>query len=72
MKAVIEIECKSPELVAKALKPEIGEEKRFRASIEANKSGIALAIESQDISGLLAGINSYVTLARTSINAMEE
>jgi tRNA threonylcarbamoyladenosine modification (KEOPS) complex Pcc1 subunit len=71
MKAEIEIECEKPQTVAKALTPEIDETKKFRVKIEAGKKKILLKVESEDISGLLAGINSYVTLIKTSINAME-
>ena len=72
MKAIIELECKKPLLVARALEPEADENKKFEASVKTSKKSLLLTVESKDISGLLAGINSYVMLARTSINSLEE
>ncbi|NIO44205.1 MAG: hypothetical protein GTN36_01455 [Candidatus Aenigmarchaeota archaeon] len=71
MKAEIEIECKNPEIVVKALKSDIEDAKKFNVKIEAEEDKIELEIESDNVSGLLAGINSYVRLIRTSINSME-
>ena len=70
MKAEIEIECKKPEIAVKALEPETENTKKFTVKIIAEKDKIRLKIESDDIPGLLAGINSYVRLIRTSINGM--
>jgi tRNA threonylcarbamoyladenosine modification (KEOPS) complex Pcc1 subunit len=72
MKAAIEIVCERPQIVVKALEPEIDKSKKFSVKLGADKGKVLLEIESEDISGLLAGINSYVTLIKTSINAMEE
>ncbi|OGI11635.1 hypothetical protein A3K64_00765 [Candidatus Micrarchaeota archaeon RBG_16_36_9] len=72
MKAEIEIECDRPDIVIKALEPEIEETKKFDVKIEAERDKIKLEFESEDISGLLAGINSYMRLVKTSINGMEE
>ena len=72
MKAVIEIGCERPLIVVKALEPEIDKAKKFSVRLEAEKGKVLLTIESEDISGLLAGVNSYVTLIKTSINSMEE
>jgi tRNA threonylcarbamoyladenosine modification (KEOPS) complex Pcc1 subunit len=72
MKAGIEIECKRPDIVVRALEPEIEETKKFSVKIEAEKDRIKLKLEAEDISGLLAGINSYMRLIRTSMNGMEE
>jgi tRNA threonylcarbamoyladenosine modification (KEOPS) complex Pcc1 subunit len=72
MKAEIEIECKRPDIVVRALEPETEETKKFSVKIEAEKDRVKLKLEAEDISGLLAGINSYMRLIRTSINGMEE
>ena len=72
MKAEIEIECERPDIVAKALKPETEETKKFNVEINAEKDRIKLEFESKDIPGLLAGINSYMRLVKTSIDGMEE
>ena len=72
MKAEIEIECKRPDIVVRALEPETEETKKFSVEIKAEKEKIKLKLEAEDISGLLAGINSYMRLIRTSISGMEE
>ena len=72
MKAEIEIECDRPDIVVGALKPEIEETKKFNVKIDAEKNSVKLKIEAEDISGLLAGINSYMRLIKTSLDAMEE
>jgi tRNA threonylcarbamoyladenosine modification (KEOPS) complex Pcc1 subunit len=72
MKAEIVIGCEKPLIVVKAIEPEIDKTKKFSVKLNAKKDGVLLIVESTDISGLLAGINSYVTLIKTSINAMEE
>jgi tRNA threonylcarbamoyladenosine modification (KEOPS) complex Pcc1 subunit len=71
MKSEIEIECKNSQAVVKALRPEVDKTKKFSVSIKAEKGKIVLRVESKDISGMLAGVNSYVTLIKTSINTME-
>lgn len=72
MRVEIEIECDRPDIVVKALKPETEETKKFGVKIEAEKDSVKLELEAEDISGLLAGINSYLRLIKTSINGMEE
>lgn len=71
MKAEIEIECKNPEIVIKALKPDIENAKKFDVKLEKNENKVKLKVKSETISGLLAGINSYIRLIRTSIKSME-
>jgi tRNA threonylcarbamoyladenosine modification (KEOPS) complex Pcc1 subunit len=72
MRAEIEISCKKPQTVIKALEPEIEDTRKFSVKVSSTKDSVRLNVESEDISGLLAGINSYVTLIRTSINSLEE
>jgi len=71
MKAEIEIECKNPEIIIKALKPDIGDAKKFKVELETNKNKLKLKVEAENMPGLLAGINSYMRLIRTSINSTE-
>ncbi len=71
MKALVEIECRNPGIVIKALKPDIGDAKKFDVKIKAEKGKVKLEVKAETISGLLAGINSYVRLIRTSISSME-
>ena len=70
MKAEIEIECKEPETVIKAISPDI-DAKKFDVKLEGNGDKLSLKIESEDMTGLLAGINSYMKLIRTAINVKE-
>ena len=71
MKAEIEIECNRPDIIIKALEPDIEEAKKFKVKLETDKNKIKLKLEAEDISGLLAGINSYMRLIKTSIDATE-
>ena len=71
MKAEIEIECKYPEIVKKSLEPDIEETKKFDVKLKDEKNKLLLVIQSNDIAGLLAGINSYIRLIRTAIETSE-
>lgn len=70
MIAKLEIECKDPEIVLNSLKPDIDNLEKFQARIEAKKDKVFLTIEAKDISGLLAGINSYARLIRASMDVI--
>jgi tRNA threonylcarbamoyladenosine modification (KEOPS) complex Pcc1 subunit len=71
MKAEIEIECERPDLVVRALRPEIEETKKFTVKLEAEKDRLKLKLEAEDVPGLLAGINSYLRLIKTSMDGLE-
>jgi tRNA threonylcarbamoyladenosine modification (KEOPS) complex Pcc1 subunit len=71
MKAEIELECKRPEVVVKSLKPDREELTKFDVKITPGKNRLNLRVEAEDISGLLAGINSYMRLIRVAIDATE-
>ena len=64
MRAEIEIECKDSETVIESIKPDI-EAKKFDVGLEGREGKVILTVESEDVSGLLAGINSYIRLIRT-------
>ena len=70
MKAEIEINCKKPDIVIKSVSPEL-EAKKFDVKLEDKKDKIILTIESKDMTGLLAGINSYMKLIRAAISVKE-
>ncbi|MFH0928871.1 MAG: KEOPS complex subunit Pcc1 [Candidatus Aenigmatarchaeota archaeon] len=70
MKAQIEIECMNPETVVKAIEPDM-DSRRFEVRLKAGDGKVLLAVKSEDIAGLLAGINSYIKLIRTAINTEE-
>ena len=70
MKAEIEIECKNPKTVIDSIKPDI-EARKFKIDLKSKEGKVILTVESEDISGLLAGINSYIRLIRTAINTEE-
>ena len=46
--------------------------KKFNVDVKSDSDNIILTIESDNISGLLAGINSYMRLIRVAKNGMEE
>jgi len=71
MKAEIEIECEKPEIVIKALKPDLENLNKFNISLTHEKNKLKIKIEAKDISSLLAGINSYLRLVKVAINTME-
>ena len=71
MKAEIELECKEPEIVIKSLKPDEEELDKFNIKLTSEKNKLKIKIEAEDISGLLAGINSYLRLVKVAMNAME-
>lgn len=70
MKAKIEIECENPEIIVKAIKPDM-DEQRFRVELKANDNKIKIKVKADNISSLLAGINSYVRLIKSSIGALK-
>ncbi len=65
MIARIEIECRNPELVLNAIKPET--DKKFDIKFKTSKNKIVMRVEADDIPDLLAGINSYLRLIRTAM-----
>ena len=71
MKAEIEIECKTPDTVIKSLEPDIDSNPKFDVELKSKEDKIKLKIKSKDITGLLAGVNSYLKLIRTSIEVQE-
>ena len=70
MIARLEIECENPDIVLNSLKPDIEKAGKFDVNIEIEKNKLLLTIEARELSGLLAGINSYVRLIKTSIDVM--
>ena len=71
MKAEIEIECKNPEKVIKSIKPDIDDTGKFEAELKAKENKVELEVKADNITGLLAGINSYLRLIKTT-NDLEE
>ena len=67
MKAEIEIECKNPEDIIKAIEPDMSATDRFNASLDAQEGRLKLKVDSDDVTGLLTGINSYLRLIRTAM-----
>ena len=66
-KAEIEISCENPQIIVKSMEPEMEKLEKFKADVVVEGDKIKLLIEAEEISGLLAGINSYIRLIRTSI-----
>ncbi|NPA86905.1 MAG: hypothetical protein GXO00_02765 [Candidatus Diapherotrites archaeon] len=57
-------DLKDPEAVYKALLPEAGEAKRFRADIELDGNVVTIKIVARDPTALRAALNSYLRLLR--------
>lgn len=74
MRAELEIECKNPDIIVKSIKPDVAGHEKFSAEVKAVKGKVVLRVESKELAGLLAGINSYVRLIKTStdIGNLEE
>ena len=70
MRAEIEIECEEPETVIKSLEPDVEKINRFEVEFKTDKNKILLIVKSDDLGGLLAGINSYVRLIKAATDAM--
>ena len=66
-KAEIEISCENPQIIVKSMEPEMEKLEKFKADVVVEGDKIKLLIEAEEISGLRAGINSYIRLIRTSI-----
>ena len=66
MIAKLEIDCKNPEIVLNSIKPDIEKIEKFDVKLKTEKNKLLLTIESKDLSGLLAGINSYVRLIKVA------
>ncbi len=62
MKAILEIECKDPEIFKKSLEPDIEKDKNIRINIKTKKNLLIIEIEAEKISYLKAVINSYLSL----------
>lgn len=70
MIAKIEIDCRNPKIVLDSLKPDMDESTKFKPKLNVDKDKIILTIEAKEISGLLAGINSYMRLIKASTDTM--
>ena len=62
MKAVLEIECKDPEIFKKSLEPDIAEDKNIKINIKTKKNILIIEIEAEKISHLKAVVNTYLSL----------
>jgi len=69
MKAEIKIECENPEIIIKSIKPDM-DDKRFVSELKADDNKLKLKVHANDISSLLAGINSYMRLIKSSMGAL--
>ena len=68
MKAKIEIECDDPDIIIKSIEPDIDVREKFNIKLEPDDDKIKMTVESDEITGLLAGINSYMRLIRAAMS----
>jgi tRNA threonylcarbamoyladenosine modification (KEOPS) complex Pcc1 subunit len=66
MIAKLEIDCKNPQVVLNSLKPDVEKIGKFEVELKVEKNKLLLTIKSKELTGLLAGINSYVRLIKVS------
>ncbi|MDD5417170.1 MAG: KEOPS complex subunit Pcc1 [Candidatus Aenigmarchaeota archaeon] len=71
MKAEIIIDCKDPEIIIKSIKPDMDVNGKFDVELKKEKNALKLVVESKDMSGLLAAINSYLKMIKT-LKELEE
>ncbi len=71
MKAEIEIECKNPEMIINSIKPDM-DERKFVVKLKAKENELKLEISANDVSSLLAGINSYMRLIKSSMGVLND
>ena len=64
MKALIEVECSEPEKILLAIQADAEPTEKFSCDLKSEKEKIILEVESKDISGLMAGINSNLKLIK--------
>ena len=64
MKAFIEVECYESEKILRAIQVDAEPTEKFSAKLSEKKEKIILEVESKDISGLMAGINSNLKLIK--------
>ena len=58
MRASIDVDCREPEKILRAIEADAEPTEKFSAKLSAGKNKISLEVEAKDISGLMAGINS--------------
>ena len=69
--AEIRIELPNPDLVYKALEPEIKNTKRFEVKVSPEKEALKISVEAKDVTALKAAINSYLRLIELTANVRE-
>jgi tRNA threonylcarbamoyladenosine modification (KEOPS) complex Pcc1 subunit len=71
-KCRIELECRDPEHIADALKKDVEQTKKFGVTISTKPNVVILEFSSHELSGLLAGVNSYVKLAKLALEVSKD
>lgn len=71
LKAQIEIECENPETIIKSIAPDMTKTEKFDIKFEPAGNKLKISVEADEISALLAGINSYMRLVKTAIAVSE-
>jgi tRNA threonylcarbamoyladenosine modification (KEOPS) complex Pcc1 subunit len=66
LKATVEIGCKNPENVIKSIEPDKDQTEKFDVKLESSDSKVTVTVESDNFTGLLAGLNSYIRLIKTA------
>ncbi|MFP4116737.1 MAG: KEOPS complex subunit Pcc1 [Candidatus Aenigmatarchaeota archaeon] len=70
MRAELELDIKSPELVKKAIEVEDDESSSLDVSMEVNDSCLGVCVDVGNISNLRAGVNTILRLVKTAQKSM--
>jgi KEOPS complex subunit Pcc1 len=69
--AELRLKLPNPDVVYKALEPEITGTKRFKVKISPEKEVLKITVDAQDVTALKAAINSYLRLVELASNVRE-
>ena len=61
----IKVELKNPNIVLKALKPDVEQTARFEVELQALQKHLNLKIKAKDLNAMRAAVNSYLRLINT-------
>lgn len=71
MRASVEVECKEPEKILRAVNVDSEPTEKFSAKMSTEKNKILLEVEAKDIAGLMAGVNSNLKLIGLASETLE-
>ncbi len=70
-KAVAEIETSDPDVIVKSLSPDTPGGGKFDASLNSKAGKVVLTVESEEISGLVAGLSNNLRLIKAAADSLK-